>query len=84
MSADTKWVVGTGIGIVAAIVTTGVALAALMVSLIAGVNGRLERIETDVRGLDARLRAVEVAFGKVDQRLATLERLHLPSPDAGE
>ena len=28
--------------------------------------------------------AVEVAFGKVDQRLATLERLHLPSPDAGE
>ena len=84
MNADTKWIVGTGLGIVVAVVTTGVALAALMVSLITGVNSRLERIETDVRGLDTRLRAVEVAFGKVDQRLATLERLHLPSPDAGE
>ena len=32
-------------------------------------------------GLDARLRAVEVAFGKVDQRLATIERVVLPAPD---
>lgn len=37
-------------------------------------------IRTDVRRLDDRLRAVEVEFGKVEQRLATLERLHLPSP----
>ena len=44
------------------------------------VHGRLERIETDVRSLDARLREVEIALGKVDQRLATLERLHLPAP----
>lgn len=76
MTAATKWVVGTGIGIIAAIFTTGVALAALMVSLIAGVNGRLERLESDVRGLDTRLRAVE-------QRLSTLEGLQ-SSPDAGE
>ena len=34
--------------------------------------------------MDDRLRAVEIAFGKVDQRLETLERLHLPGPDAGE
>ena len=37
-------------------------------------------IRTDVRRLDDRLRAVEVEFGKVEQRLATLERLHLPNP----
>ena len=41
---------------------------------------------SDVRGdlarMDDRLRAVEISFGKVDQRLATLERLHLPTPPA--
>lgn len=29
--------------------------------------------------MDDRLRAVEIAFGKVDQRLETLERAILPS-----
>ena len=38
-------------------------------------------VDDDVDGLDARLRAVEVAFGKVDQRLATIERVVLPAPD---
>jgi len=37
-------------------------------------------IRTDVRRIDDRLRAVEIEFGKVEQRLATLERLHLPNP----
>ena len=36
----------------------------------------------EVRRLDDRLRAVEVAFGKVDQRLLTLERILIPAPDA--
>lgn len=42
---------------------------------------RLDRIETDIWNIDARLRGVEIEFGKVDQRLATLERLHLPTPN---
>ena len=29
-------------------------------------------------GFDTRLRNVEIAFGKVDQRLLTLERILLP------
>ena len=33
-------------------------------------------IRNDLRRMDDRLRAVEIAFGKVDQRLETLERLH--------
>ena len=37
-----------------------------------------------LNGFDERLRAVEVALGKVDQRLATLERLHLPTPGDGD
>ena len=40
-------------------------------------------VRADVRRLDDRLRAVEVAFGKVDQRLLTLERVLIPAPDAG-
>ena len=38
-------------------------------------------IRTDLRRMDDRLRAVEIAFGKVDQRLETLERLHRPAPE---
>ena len=34
--------------------------------------------------MDDRLRAVEVEFGKVDQRLATLERLLLPAPNPAD
>ena len=41
-------------------------------------------IRNDLRRVDDRLRAVEIAFGKVDQRLETLERLHLPDSDAGQ
>ncbi len=33
-----------------------------------------------IRRLDDRLRAVEIAFGKVDQRLLTLERILIPAP----
>ena len=40
-------------------------------------------IRTDLRRMDDRLRAVEIAFGKVDQRLETLERLHRPSGASG-
>ena len=40
-------------------------------------------VRADMRRLDDRLRAVEVAFGKVDQRLLTLERILIPAPDAG-
>lgn len=41
---------------------------------------RMDRIEQRMDGFDARLRAVEIAFGKVDQRLLTLERIIIPAP----
>ena len=37
-------------------------------------------LEDRLQALGDRLRAVEVAFGKVDQRLETLERTVLPAP----
>ena len=42
------------------------------------IETRMDRIETRLDGFDARLRNVEIAFGKVDQRLLTLERVLLP------
>ncbi|MCY4029583.1 MAG: hypothetical protein OXH75_25120 [Acidobacteria bacterium] len=44
----------------------------------------LDRIEIRPDGFDDRLRGVEIAFGKVDQRLLTLERVVLPAPERGE
>ena len=83
MSSDTKAIIGTIIG-------TGLVLAGLLSAQIAVVNGRIDdligrvsRLETDVRNMDARLRAVEIAFGKLDQRLLTIERAVLPAPAPG-
>ena len=42
------------------------------------IETRMDRIETRLDGFDERLRNVEIAFGKVDQRLLTLERILLP------
>ena len=57
-----------------------------MVSQHAGINARLDvldagvrELRAEVRAIDDRLRSVEVAFGKVDQRLETLERAVLPA-----
>ncbi len=91
MSTDTKAIIGTIVG-------TGLVVAGLLSAQIAGVNariddvhgriddvhGRLGRLETDVRTMDARLRAVEIAFGKVDQRLMTIERVVLPTTTPGQ
>ena len=71
MTADAKWIIGTMLGGM-------VGMTAILVTLIVNMENR---IDARLNGFDARLRAVEVAFGKVDQRLATLERLHLPTPE---
>ena len=81
-------IVGTGVGL--AVLLTGV-----MFALIGGVNARIDDLRTDLStridriearldGMDERLRNVEIAFGKVDQRLLTIERVVLPAPDADE
>lgn len=84
MSGDTKAIIGTIVG-------TGLVLGGLLSAQFAIVNTRIDdlrddvaEVRADVRGLDTRLRTVEITLGKVGQRLATLERLHLPGPDPGE
>ena len=62
-------------------------LRAEMTEQIAGLRaemtGQIADLRADVRRLDDRLRAVEIAFGKVDQRLLILERVLIPAPAAG-
>ncbi len=75
MSSDAKWIVGTGVAIVTAIVGTGAVLAGLLLTQMGAVHVRLDR-------LDDRLRAVEIGFGRVHQRLLTIERVVLPARTA--
>ena len=94
MSNDTRAIIGT---IVAAAVSLGGLLSVQFAGVntriddlrteIATVKADLSAdnadIRNDLRRMDDRLRAVEIAFGKVDQRLETLERLHRPAPEPG-
>ena len=69
--------------LLAALVGSTVAVIAVVI-LFVGLRSDVAEVRTDLRRLDDRLRAVEIEFGKVDQRLATLERLRLPAPDPAE
>ena len=92
MSTGTKWIVGTGIAIITAIMGTGAVLAGLLLTSVAGTNARIDDLRDEFRnfrsevntrmdGFDSRLRNVEIALGKVDQRLLIIERFVLPTPE---
>ena len=88
MSNDTKWLVGTAV-VLAGLLSAQIAgvnarvddLRTDLTTQIAGVNARMDRIEARLDGFDQRLRNVEIAFGRVDQRLLTIERIILPAPE---
>lgn len=77
--------------LISAIVGTGLAVITIVVTVlsmqIAGVNTRIDDIR-DLRAdhvrFEERLDSVEVAVGKVEQRLDTLERVLLPSREPVE
>ena len=60
-SRDAQWVIGT-------IVAAAIALSVQM----AGIRSDHSEIRTDMRRMDDRLRTVEIAFAKVDQRIDDL------------
>ncbi len=66
-STDAKWIIGVIL-----------VLGGILIAQNVGIRNDITDIRTDMRRLDDRLRAVEIALGKVDQRLATLERIILP------
>ena len=95
MSTDTKWIIGTGIAVITAIVGTGGVLAGLLLTQISGVHARIDDLRADMRDdmreiratlerFDARLDAIEVVLAKLDQRLLTIERIVLPAAESGE
>ena len=68
--------------------TAVLTVAGLLFAQINLVNTRIDdlarvvsELRTDVRGMDARLCAIEIAFAKVDQRLETLERAVIPAAE---
>ena len=90
MSTDTRAIIGTIVGtglVVAGLLSAQVAGVNVRVNdARADLSTRVDEVRADMREmrasmerLDSRLDAVEVAFGKVEQRLDTLERVLLPS-----
>ena len=77
MSTDTKV-------LLSAIIGSAVAVIAIVVTLGGDVRADLRDMRAGMRSMDERLRNVEIAFGKVDQRLLTIERTVLPGRGAGE
>ena len=77
--SDTKWIIRT----IAPAILVVTALLSMEIggvsARIDNMDGRLERIEMNVCGMDVRLHSDEIVFGKGDQRLETLERAILPT-----
>ena len=73
-STDAKW-----------IICVVLVLGGILIAQNAGIRNELHRVDadiadirTEIRRIDDRLRAVEITLGKVEQGLATLERILLP------
>ena len=95
MRNDTKWIVGSCVAVVAVVVTLAGDIRADLRDVradlstrIVGVSARIGNVRADLRDVrasmesfDARLRAIEVGFGKVDQSLLTIERVVLPASE---
>ena len=95
MSGDTKTLLVT---VAASAVGSAVAVIAVVLTLVGGVRADLRDVRSDLRDVradvravherldrfDDRLRAVEIEFGKVAQRLLTIERVVLPARDPAD
>ncbi len=51
---------------------------------VANLDGDIDKLRTEVRQVEGRLSGVEIEFGKVDQRLSTLERAIIPAASGAE
>ena len=99
VTSDTKAIIGTIVGtglVLGGLLATQIAnvnaslnarvddARAGLAAQIAGLSARVDEIRADLRAVRTRLRNVEIAFGRVDQRLSTIERVVLPGPPASE
>ena len=83
-STEVRRIIGTILA-VAVIIIGGFTMVNIRISDLAATVAELrDDMREDHRGFDNRLRAVEIGFGKVDQRLETLERAIIPSAPPAE
>ena len=83
-STEVRWIIGTILA-VAVIIIGGFTMVNIRIGDLAATVAELrDDMREDHRGFDNRLRAVEIGFGKVDQRLETLERAIIPSAPPAE
>ena len=78
-SRDAQWIIGTLIVLAGVMVWRIDAGFAAVNARMDRLETRMDRLETRIDRLDERLRNVEIDFGKVDQRLLTIERVVLPA-----
>ena len=95
-TTDRLTIIGVALATVIAIVTmVNGNVNARVGDLRADMDARINDLAADLRdfrtevnrrmdGFDARLRAVEIAFAKIEQRLATLERAIIPAAQPAE
>ena len=85
MTNETRIILGSTIG---TILTTAIGLAVLITTLFVNLGSRIEELREDMREnyprLDDWMRTVEQGFAKIDQRLATLERVVIPTAEPAE
>ena len=81
MSADVKWIVGTGIGVIGTIVGTGLVLAGLMSAQFAGVNTRFDDVIARETAEHAEIRT---EIRRMANRLHTLSLAVKPAPPANQ
>ena len=79
LGTDARWIIGTLIAVAVIIVGGFTMMNARISDLAASVAELREDMREDHRRFDDRLRAVEIGFGKIEQRLETLERAVIPS-----
>lgn len=83
-SNDAKWIIGTLGGLLVVIGGLLLAQNAGLGAQNAAIRAEIAELRTDFRRLDDRVRALEIALGKVEQRLETLERVMLPAADPAD
>ena len=70
MSSDTKWIIGTGISLVGVLAGLMLAQFSSMNSRLDDLGHRIDDLQSVVRGMDERLRAVEIGLAEVKVLIA--------------
>ena len=84
MSADVKWIVGTGVGIIGTVIGTGFVLVGLMSAQLGSVSAQVAAVNTRIDDLIARTTAehaeIRTEIRRLDDRLHAVKLAVKPAP----